>query len=229
VLTGRAPALVVLDVDGTLCPHLSSWQFLHEELGLWAGNAERHWEEYRSGAIDYAEFCDRDAAHWRGLPLAKVQRIIDAIPYNPGVEGGVRRLQQLGMKVALLSTGLTLLTDRIHREFELDWSLANRLLARDGVLTGRVDVRVEDGGKGAGLERLAEVTGIPLERVVGVGDGGNDRDVARRVGRFIAHRCHDDQLARMATHTNEVDDFGAVVTIIERWCGAMDSTGPAGG
>ena len=229
MLTGPPLALVVLDVDGTLCPHVSSWQYLHDELGLWSGNAERHWEEYRSGAIDYAEFCDRDAAHWRGLPLAKVQGIMDAVPYNPGVPTGLRRLRELGLKVALLSTGLTILTDRIQREFALDRSLANELVSRDGVLTGRVDVRVEDGGKGEGLQLLAEQTGIPVEQMVGVGDGGNDRDVARRVGRFVAHRCHDAELARLATFDNNVDDFGAVVSIIERWCGTADSTGPARG
>ena len=37
---------------------------------------------------------------------------------------------------------------------------------------------------------------VLIARVVAVGDSYNDVDVARRVGRFVAHRCCSDELAR---------------------------------
>lgn len=206
-------------MDGTLTPHRSIWQHLHESLGLWVGLAEDHWRRYRASEIDYDEFCALDAAHWEGLPLDRAREIIDAVPYNRGVAEGLRRLRRGGLAVALLSTGLTLLTERIEREFDLQWSLANHLTSVDGRLTGRAEVRVRDGDKAWGLRALSADLGVPPERMIGVGDGSNDRQVAERVGWFVAHRCHDERLARLADHVCETDDFNVVVDRIGSWCG----------
>ncbi len=204
-------------MDGTLTPHRSIWQHLHERLGVWSGDAERYWRQFRRGEIDYEEFCARDAAHWKGLPEARVRAWVDAVPYNPGVAEGLRRLRAAGLPVALLSTGLTLLTDRIHREFHLSWSLANHLPGRDGRLLGTAEVRVPDGDKGAALDLLVDATGVHPSSMVGVGDGPNDVAVAERVGRFIAYRCTSDALAAVADHVCAGEDFGEVVDRIERW------------
>jgi phosphoserine phosphatase len=220
--------LVVLDVDGTLTPHRSIWQHLHQRLGVWTGDAERYWQQFRRGEIDYVEFCARDASHWRGLELALAQAWVDAVPYNPGVAEGLRRLCTLGLPVALLSTGLTLLTDRIHREFDLTWSLANHLPSHDGLLLGTAEVRIADGDKGAALTQLVDATGIQPSSMVGVGDGSNDVAVARRVGRFIAYRCTSDELASIADHVCVGEDFGEVVERIERWTALADRSAQGG-
>lgn len=207
-------------MDGTLTPHISVWQFIHERLGLWAGKADRYWDLYRRGEIDYAEFCDRDASLWKGLPLARVRAIADELPYNPGVPEGLRSLRGLGLPVALLSTGLKLLTDRIRDEFDLQWSFSNDLVEVDGVLTGEARVLVQDGAKGETLQRLVGELGVEPGRIVAVGDSYNDVDVARRVGRFVAHRCQSAELARLADHVTDGDDFRDVAARIEAWCGA---------
>ena len=215
--------MVVLDVDGTLTPHVSVWQRIHEHLGLWNGRADRYWERYRDGEIDYATFCDLDAALWRGLPLERVQAIVDGITYNPGVPEGLSRLAGLGLPVALLSTGLRLLTDRIRDEFGLTWSFSNDLEVEDGVLTGRARVEVQDGAKGETLQRLAAELDIDPSRIVAVGDSYNDVDVARRVGWFVAHRCQSGELARIADHVTDGDDFRDAVAAIEAWSAGRDA------
>ncbi len=205
-------------MDGTLTPHISVWQFIHERLGLWKGGADRYWDQYRRGQIDYAQFCHLDASLWKGLPLTRVRAIADELPYNPGVPEGLSTLRRLGLRVALLSTGLTLLTDRIRDEFDLQWSFSNDLVEEDGVLTGEARVLVQDGAKGETLDRLLTELGIDARRVVAVGDSYNDVDVAKRVGRFVAHRCQSADLARLADHVTDGDDFRDVAARIEAWC-----------
>ncbi len=217
--------MVVLDVDGTLTPHISVWQFIHERLGLWTGQADRYWDRYRRGDIDYAEFCALDASLWRGQRLVDLRGIADELPYNPGVPEGLRRLRALGLPVALLSTGLKLLTDRIRDEFELQWSFSNGLVVADGRLTGEAEVVVEDGAKGETLATLAAELGVDPRSIVAAGDSYNDVDVARRVGWFVAHRCQSGELARIADHVTDGDDFGDVVDCIEAWCAGAPGTG----
>jgi phosphoserine phosphatase len=217
--------MVVLDVDGTLTPHISVWQFIHERLGLWTGRADRYWDRYRRGEIDYAEFCALDASLWRGQELAALQLIADELPYNPGVPAGLRRLRALGLPVALLSTGLKLLTDRIRNEFDLQWSFSNGLVVADGRLTGEAEVLVQDGAKGETLAALVADLGVDPRSIVAVGDSYNDVDVARRVGWFVAHRCQNAELARIADHVTDGDDFADVVDRIEAWCDGSPGTG----
>ena len=211
------PQLVVLDVDGTLTPHRSVWRYIHEQMGLWTEHADRYLEQYCSGEIDYDEFCARDARLWKGVPSSRVESMVRSLPYNPGVSNGLRRLAEAGLPVALLSTGLTLLVDRIRAEFGLRWSLANELASAGGVLTGHAVVNVRDGEKGAALAQLSRETGIEPIRMAAVGDSANDVDVARRVGWFVAYRCTSVDLAEAADHVCESEDFGEAVDRVLSW------------
>jgi len=200
------------------------WQHVHERLGLWDGQAEEYWRRYRAGEIDYAEFCRLDASHWAGVPEAQARSFADELPYNPGVPAGLRALRALGRPIVLVSTGLTLLTDRIVREFELDAAFTNHLaVSADGLLTGEADVRVQDGAKGHVLDRVTARFGVEPARMVAVGDSYNDVDVAQRVGWFVAYRCSSDELAALADHVCQTEDFGEAAARIERWCGSSRS------
>lgn len=59
--------IVFFDCDGTLTKVKSSWQYLHERLGLWDDHADAFQHRYRAGEIDYEEFCRRDAEPLEGL------------------------------------------------------------------------------------------------------------------------------------------------------------------
>jgi phosphoserine phosphatase len=203
------------------------WQHVHERLGLWDGRAEEYWRRYRAGEIDYAEFCSLDAAHWEGVPEARARAFADELPYNPGVSEGLRTLRALGPPIVLVSTGLTLLTDRIVREFGLDAAFTNELVVVDGALTGAADVKVQDGAKGQVLDRVTARFGVAPERMVAVGDSYNDVDVARRVGWFVAYRCSDDELAGLADHVCTTDNFCEAADRVAAWY-SEDAGGPRG-
>lgn len=165
---------LALDVCGVLTTHKSVWQFIHEELGLWIGNAERYQEEFAKGAIDYREFCERDAALWAAKSVEELTAIVSRLPYREGIGELFAAARNLSLKTALISTGLTLLTDRIAAEFGVDYAVANRLLTADGLFTGGVEIVVPHDGKGNELIRFAEHVGVSPAEVIAVGDGSSD-------------------------------------------------------
>lgn len=179
---------VVFDVDGTLTKVGSPWQFLHEKLGTWQGLGERHLQDYQAGRIDYDTFARLDAQAWKGVRRAQMLRLVREIPWRPGVLDTLLALKAGGRKIALLSSGLTLVTDRVQHEFGdiADFVLANEVLFRFGRATGRVAVRVPWAGKGEALDLVVAALGVPPERMAHVGDGSGDIPVFRRVALGVA-------------------------------------------
>ena len=173
---------LALDVCGVLTTHKSVWQFIHEELGIWKGNAERFQEEFVAGTIGYREFCEKDAALWTGRTIDELTEIVSRLPYREGIGELFETARRLGLATALISTGLTLLTDRIAAEFGVDYAVANRLITADGVFTGGVEIAVPHDGKGKELIRFARQVGVAPAEIIAVGDGTSDIPMFREAG-----------------------------------------------
>jgi len=165
---------IALDVCGVLTTEKSVWQFLHERLGLWHGNAERYQEDFLSGRISYRQFCEKDALLWRGKTLREMEGIVSEIPYRSGIGDLFSLIEKRRLVPGLVSTGLSILTDRIAHEFSIPFSIANRLLAREGFLTGEVEICVGHDGKGEALDSFARSLGVSPREIIAVGDGESD-------------------------------------------------------
>jgi phosphoserine phosphatase len=77
--------------------------------------------------------------------------------------------------------------DPLVDDLGLDFARANRLEVKDSTLTGRLVGAVIDAqAKADALRSWADESGIPLERTVAVGDGGNDVVMLRDAGLGIA-------------------------------------------
>ena len=133
--------LVLFDVDGTLIKINSSWRFLHQKLGTWE-RGSKYADQFFRGQISYEDWAKLDASLWKHTPLERVQKTIDNIPYADGACEVATLLKNEGLKVVLLSAGLSVVTDKVSREIGADDSYANELIVRDGFLTGEVKVNV---------------------------------------------------------------------------------------
>jgi len=195
-----APFLAALfDLDGTLTPVTSFWQHLHEVLAQWHDDADDFQRQFRGGKIDYATFCRLDAERWKGKPVGDLKRIAEAVPLRPGARDLRLHLQQRGLKVGIISTGLTLLADRVHRELDLDFTIANRLVTRGGRFTGEVKINVEYGRKEEAVELFCHQFGIAPGRVMGVGDSEGDISLFQAVGFSLALNPESEAVARSAS------------------------------
>jgi phosphoserine phosphatase len=126
--------LVIFDLDGVLVPIDSSWQCVHRAFGK---DNEENYRKYLMGEIDYEEFMRSDIALWEGASIGTVQAILDKVPLAEGARETVETLRENRIRTAIVSSGISLLADRIGRELGIDRVYANKLIADDsGQLTG---------------------------------------------------------------------------------------------
>ncbi|OPY01844.1 MAG: Phosphoserine phosphatase [Syntrophorhabdus sp. PtaB.Bin184] len=177
-----ATRIVFLDCDGTLTTVKSSWEYLHRRLNMWTDNADEYQALFRRGAIDYHEFCRRDALLWRGLSVGYVESVISEIPYQPGARDLVASLKGAGVITVIVSTGLSLLVDRVRGELSIDLSFSNDLLSRDGRLSGEISIHVDHDLKGPIVRHTLERFGLSSAQASAIGDGEGDRGMFEEVG-----------------------------------------------
>jgi len=174
--------IVFLDCDGTLTRVKSSWEYLHRRLNLWEGLAEEYERLYLDGKIDYYEFCKRDAQLWAGIPVKEIMRIIEEIHLMPGAKEMVRAFKEMGLVTAIISTGLSLLVNRVKDLLGIDYAESNELLSFDGALTGEIRIKVEQNKKDKVVKKMLNELALRKEEALAVGDGIGDLSMFESVG-----------------------------------------------
>jgi phosphoserine phosphatase len=111
--------LAVFDLDGTLKQARNPYVYLHERLGtLEASHA--FYEKAMAGEIEYEEWLRLDVALWKGVSRARMEALCGEIPYLPGARETVRALQQAGVLIAIVSTGLDVHAEQAQAELGAD-------------------------------------------------------------------------------------------------------------
>lgn len=208
--------IVVFDMDGTLTRHVSSWQLIHEKLGLWDEDACRYQEQFLKGRISYRRFCELDAKRWQSLPVARITRHLHAIPYSVNVKSTLKKLKNLGFKLAIISTGLDLLALKVKKDLLIDHCICNKLYVRNGRLTGRVKINIAHGEKGKVFKTLLKNTGIKPKQAIFVGDSATDIPAARIAGYAIAFNASHAGLVDSVDYNCRTKDFREVLSAIKK-------------
>jgi phosphoserine phosphatase len=177
--------LVVLDVDSTLIED-EAIELLAAEAGA-LDEVAAVTERAMRGELDFAESLRSRVATLAGLPSTVHRAVGSRIRVTPGAERLIRGLHDAGHVVAVVSGGFHELLDPLAERLGLDLWRANRLETADGRLTGRVTGPVIDAAaKRAAVEEWSAGLGIPLARVVAVGDGANDLEMMAVAGLSVA-------------------------------------------
>jgi phosphoserine phosphatase len=199
--------LVIFDLDGTLTPVDSLWRYLHDAFGTW-DRARVAATKYGRREISYKEWAETDAAYWAGASLPDVMKILERIPYQQGAREVFEELKRMRVKTAIVSAGLSLLTNRVASDLGADVAFSNELETNDGRLTGGIAVKVAVNNKKEVIEQVAAKFKIPLKEVALVGDRAFDLahaeclkiafkpkdEIARREADFVVS---DDDLTRI--------------------------------
>jgi phosphoserine phosphatase len=202
--------LIIFDLDGTLTKERSIWEYIHIRLGKWYGFAEEYQKQFQAGKISYEEFCERDAEVWKGMKLEEVLEIVKTVPFHPGVEALINHLKQKGLKLSMVSSGLSLLTHWVHQRYGFDYSVSNDLLHENGVLTGKVKIQVYYDKKAEWVEKILKQFEVRLKEVIAIGDSKGDMDMFKMVGFSIAFNssCRDlDQIASVSIQSQNLADI----------------------
>jgi phosphoserine phosphatase len=202
--------LVIFDLDGTLTQERSIWEYIHKELGKWYGFAEEYQKQFLAGMISYEEFCERDAQVWRGMGVEELLGIAKTVPFHLGMDELINYLKQKGLKLSMVSSGLSLLSNWVHEKYGFDYSVSNDLLHENGVLTGKVKIQVYYDKKAEWVEKILRQFRVKPEEVIAIGDSKGDMDMFQMVGFSIAFNssCKDlDQIANLCISSKNLVDI----------------------
>src|SRR5512133_1578015 len=141
---------------------------------------------------DYKESLRQRVALLKGVTQAQMNQIYqERMQFNPGVFELVAACKKAGLKVLLVSGGFTHFSDRVAQRLGIDYTRANVLEIKDGVLTGRMvdqpwgDICDGDEKRAMLLETCA-LLGIAPSQAIAVGDGANDLPMMREAGLSVA-------------------------------------------
>ncbi|MCE4614561.1 MAG: HAD-IB family phosphatase [Desulfurococcales archaeon] len=121
--------LVLFDVDGVLVDCKSSWQVIHELLGV-RDEADIGSRLYMEGIIDYLGWMRHDTGLWvRGkrVHISDLRRAFEKIEVKHEAVEASRLLHRMGFIIGLVSAGIDLLVGRVAEEIGADIWVANKL------------------------------------------------------------------------------------------------------
>jgi phosphoserine phosphatase len=202
--------LVTFDLDGTLTREPSIWEYIHKRLGKWYGFADDYQKQFLAGEISYEEFCERDAQVWKGMKVEELFEIVKAVPFHAGVDELIQYLKQKGLKLTLVSSGLSLLSDWVRQKYGFDYSVSNDLLHENGILTGGVKIQVRYDKKAEWVKKILKKFRVKPEEVIAIGDSKGDTDMFQMAGFSVAFNpsCLDlEKIANICIRSRNLTDI----------------------
>lgn len=182
----RQRKLLVADMDSTMIT-VECIDELADYVGLKAQVSEVT-ERAMRGELDFAEALRSRVALLAGLSEATVAECLrERVKLMGGAIDLITAFRAAGGRAVLVSGGFTHFTDSVARQIGFDRAVANRLVVRDGALTGEVEFPIVDAQtKRETLIQEAAALGIPLAATVAVGDGANDIPMIETAGLGVA-------------------------------------------
>ncbi len=202
--------LVIFDLDGTLTRERSIWEYIHKRLGKWYGFAEEYQKQFLAGKISYERFCQMDAEVWKGMRVEEVLDIVKTVPFHPGADELINYLKNRGLRLAMVSSGLSILSDWVHQRYGFDYSVSNDLLYENELLTGKVKIQVYYDKKAEWVAKVLNRFGMRAEEVIAIGDSKGDIDMFQMAGFSIVFNssCSDiDRIATLCVRSHNLADI----------------------
>lgn len=167
-----------------------------------------------AGELDFKQALRERVALLAGMPASVLDQVVAEVRLTPGAEQAIAVLKRLGYRMGILSGGFTFVVDAFRERLGLDYGFANTLEIVDGRLTGRVLDPILDGaGKAEKLRLIAHQEGVPLDQVVGIGDGANDIPMLQAAGLGIAFRAKE-TTRRSADAAIQRNDFTGLLYLL---------------
>ena len=204
--------IIVFDLDGTLIE-----QEIIEELAKVAGVHEQVREITAlamEGKMNFMEALKERVMLLKGLQEKDLEQVRRSIRIFPSAIDLVKRLKEAGFTVGIVTGGFDFVADPVGAILGVDYVFSNRLVVRDGILTGEVEGEmVGPEAKFKSIKRIASQKGIGLESCVAVGDGANDLYMIENVGLGIGFKAKLVVKERASAIIN-TDDLNVLLALI---------------
>lgn len=177
--------LIVFDMDMTIV----DFEIINKLASFVGVDAEVKsiTERAMNGEMDFKESLRQRVRLLKGTPISTLEEIAGDLQLTPGSEELIHHLKEVGYKIALISGGFTYFTDILKERLGFDYTFANELEIKDGMITGEIKGDIIDAeAKGRIIYYLAELERISPDNIVAVGDGANDCLMIKNAGLGVA-------------------------------------------
>jgi len=201
--------LAIFDVEGVL--------YDAEYLPLLAEKVNKEnqiWEITKKGIegkIDWVNGLKERVHLLRGIDYDTCVEVANSLPIMTGAKEACSALKNAGWKIMAVSGGLTIITDRLKEELDLDFIYSNELVFKDGKLDDVV-VNVDADKAKAAMIKINEWD-EKKENIITVVDGANDVKLFDITGFGIAFRAQD-LVKDLATVTLDEKDLSKIIGLI---------------
>ena len=206
--------IAIFDLDGTLTQERSIWEYIHKRMGKWYGFAEEYQQRFLAGKISYDEFCELDARVWKGWKVDEVIEIVKTVPFHAGADELIHYLKKKGLKLAMVSSGLSILSDWVHQRYGFDYSISNELLHENRILTGKVKIQVHFDQKAIWVRRILERFQVRPEEFIAVGDSAGDIDMLQMAGFSVAFNSSCQDLEKIAHLCMKGENLAEIIPLL---------------
>lgn len=201
--------LVIFDLDGVLVPIESSWQFIHDAFGC---NNDINFNRYMKGEIDFQEFMRSDIALWNGASINKIFEILNKVTIVDGAQETMQILHAVGIRLAIVSSGISILADRIGHILMINRVYANRLIAdNNGRLTGEAETVVPLLEKHIVIKKILEEEKVSSRECAIIGDNVFDIPHFSDIGLSIAFNSKSEESKVKADVSIEGGDLRNII------------------
>ena len=185
----RHRKLLIADMDSTMIT-VECIDELADYVGLKAEVSEVT-ERAMRGELDFADALRSRVALLAGLSEATVAECLrERVKLMGGAVDLITAFKAARGRAVLVSGGFTHFTDSVARQIGFDRAVANRLIVKEGALTGEVEFPIVDAQtKRETLIGEAAALGIPLGATVAIGDGANDIPMIEAAGLGVAYHA----------------------------------------
>ena len=204
---------VVFDLDGTLTREANSWAAVQRKLGPYHADRQRErWARFREGSLGREEFLVEQVADLRGEASRLLDEIVAEVEYHEGVAVACEELRAAGVRLAIVSAGITALAERVAADLSMELHRANTIHVAGGLFTGEAEIAVPPGGKAPVFAETVAALGLDPGEVVAVGDSPGDIDMFRAAGLGVAFRPVNQETADAADVI--IDDMRDLVRLV---------------
>ena len=183
---------VVFDCDGVLADNGSSWKNIHTKFGTDSkdGSHKKTLEMFLDGKITEEEFVEHDIRLWKSVKSDihrdDIMKCYSGVGLMKGARDVVEELQNRGVYVAIVSSGVDLFVGAIANMLKVDdWAANGFEWDEDGFLQRGLPTRVYSHDKGLMVDKLVRINGFDTSGIVSVGDSSTDLSMKIGESSFI--------------------------------------------
>jgi HAD superfamily phosphoserine phosphatase-like hydrolase len=230
--------LICFDMDRVLVDHLSTWQYVYDQMGI---NNDEAFELYNQGKLDEWDWLKLDLALIKkadpSLDDASLRKHTIGTPLMKGMRECISTLIENGCQIAIISGGMQETARQIAAMFpaESPWRrrwggidrhrssdsklhvFTNGWLSEDGKVGDYGRYQVQMNGKGSLVRILQRRLGIPLTKTASIGDSAGDIGMFEQSDLSICFNPWDERPVAIADVTIREKDLSLVLQRLLDW------------